>query len=49
MKKSFAWMMVAVLAFAAAGCAKKTAAEQLKDDMKKAGKEMNRQVEGFSK
>lgn len=49
MKKSFAWILVAALTLTAAGCAKKTASEQLQDDLKKASNEMKREVDSWGK
>ena len=42
--KKFAWILVVLVAFAATGCAKKTASEQLKADMKKAGDQMKKDL-----
>lgn len=40
--KTFAVALVFVMALAASGCAQKSASDQLKDDMKKAGKQMEK-------
>lgn len=36
-----------VMALSVAGCAKKTASEQLRDDMKKAAKDMDRELKSL--
>lgn len=48
MKKT-AWLLILVMAFAIAGCAQKTASEQLKDDMKKAANKMDKEMQGLLK
>ena len=44
MKKLTALVMVFAIALVAAGCAKKTASEQLQDDMKKASDQMKKDL-----
>lgn len=47
MKKLFSAMLIFVLALSISGCAQKTASEQLKDDMNKAAKNMNKDLKNF--
>ena len=49
MKKSMVWVLLAVAVLSVAGCAKKTASEQLQEDMKKAGDQMKREVDSWGK
>ena len=44
MKRALAVLMVCVLVVAASGCAKKTASEQLKEDMNKASNQMKKDL-----
>lgn len=46
MKKSALFLLI-VLGFALVGCAQKTASEQLRDDMNKAAKKLDKEVKGF--
>ena len=39
--------LLIVMALSAAGCAKKTASEQLRDDMKKAARDMDRELKSL--
>ena len=41
----FALILVVVMALGATGCAKKTPEQQLADDMKKAGKQLNKDMQ----
>lgn len=47
--KYIAGFMMLAFALTAAGCAEKSASEQLKDDMNKAAKRMDKEVKGFLK
>jgi hypothetical protein len=47
MKTMLAVLMIGVLAAFGAGCAKKTASEQLRDDLKKAQSDMKREVDSW--
>ena len=47
MKKIALFLMCVMVLTVAAGCAKKTASEQLRDDMKKAGNQMNKDMKSF--
>lgn len=49
MKKSMALLLMLVLSLSVVGCAKKTASEQLRDDMEKAAKQVDKEVKGFLK
>ena len=40
--KAVSTLLVLVMALAVSGCAQKSASEQLRDDMKKAGKQMEK-------
>ena len=42
--KKVAGVLLVLAVFAAAGCAKKTASEQMRDDMKKAGNQMKKDL-----
>ena len=43
MKKT-AWILLVLAVFTVTGCAKKTASEQLQEDMKKAGDKMKKDI-----
>lgn len=45
--RSLSVLLVLALALTAAGCAKKTATEQLRDDMKKAARELDRELKSL--
>lgn len=45
--KNVAWILMLSLAVLAAGCAKKTASEQLQEDLKKAGRQMQKEVDAW--
>lgn len=45
--KSIAWVLMLSLVVLGAGCAKKTASEQLQEDLKKAGKQMQKEVDAW--
>lgn len=42
--KAATWVLLLVMALGVAGCAKKTASEQLQDDMKKAANQMKKDL-----
>lgn len=42
--RTFTAVMIVVMALSVAGCAKKTATEQLRDDMKKASNQLNKEL-----
>ena len=42
--RKLGWVLVLVMALAAFGCAKKTASEQLRDDMKKAADQIKKDI-----
>lgn len=45
--KNIAWVLMLSVAVLTVGCAKKTASEQLQDDIKKAGKQMQKEVDAW--
>ena len=45
--KRAAWILIVLMAFSAVGCAKKTASEQMQEDMKKAGDQMKKDMKSF--
>ncbi len=45
--RKLSWVLVVVVALAAFGCAKKTASEQLKDDMKKAADQIKKDIDNL--
>ena len=47
MKKSALFLMCVIALAAAAGCAQKSASEQLRDDMKKAGNQLNKDTKAL--
>ena len=49
MKKIVVFILCVVTMAAAAGCAKKSATEQLRDDMHKAGNEMDKETKALFK
>ena len=42
--KKMSWFLIVVLALTVTGCAKKTASEQLADDMKKASNNLKKEI-----
>ncbi len=46
--KTLVIVMACVLMFAASGCAQKSASEQLKSDMDKAGKQLNKDMKNLA-
>ena len=46
MKKA-AWILMILMAVSAVGCAKKTASEQMQEDMKKASDKMKKDIKNF--
>jgi len=42
-----AWVLMVVMVAGVAGCAKKTASEQLRTDMKKAGNQMDKELDSW--
>jgi hypothetical protein len=45
--KAVALIMIVVLTGGISGCAKKTASEQLQEDMKKAGNQMQKELDSW--
>jgi hypothetical protein len=45
--KKISWILMVVLAFAVVGCEKKSASEQLADDVKKAADQMKKDLKNL--